>query len=400
MAGPAYNALHENRGRAATAPAPEPAVKIERLEVLELEAPAAVPWRIATARLATLGATVVRLHADDGTIGLGECIVRLGPGVTRAVAEEILAPVVLGRDPFDVESIWDAMLATMRMRGHARGFLVEAMSGVDIALWDMLGRRLGEPVWRLLAGHGRRRLPVYASSILLAEPDAMAREAKDLVGAGFRAVKMKVGEALAVDVARMEAVRAAVGADVEVMLDANSGYDAPTAVAVARAAEGLGMAWLEEPVPPDDLPGYRRVRAGTRLRLAAGESHFTAGDLRELVAEGLLDVLQPDIARAGGFTGCRRIAALADAWNLAIAPHTGASGALCIAATLHLAAATPRFLIFEHMVLDNPLAALLTPPLPRPEAGVLPVPGRPGLGFDLDAAALERFCRRRVLVPR
>lgn len=297
-------------------------MKIERVEVLELEAPAAVPWRIATARLATLGATVVRLHADDGTTGLGECIVRLGPGVTRAVAEEILAPVVLGRDPFDVESIWDAMLATMRMRGHARGFLVEAMSGVDIALWDMLGRRLGQPVWRLLAGHGRTRLPVYASSILLAEPDAMAREAKDLVGAGFRAVKMKVGEALAVDVARMEAVRAAVGADVEVMLDANSGYDAPTAVAVARAAEGLGMAWLEEPVPPDDLPGYRRVRAGTRLRLAAGESHFTAGDLRELVAEGLLDVLQPDIARAGGFTGCRRIAALADAWNLAVAPHT------------------------------------------------------------------------------
>jgi len=369
-------------------------VKITGLDVIELTAPVPTPWRIATARLATMGATIVRLHCDEGLTGLGECIVRLGPGVTGAVLREILAPLVIGRDPLDVEGIWDDMFGSMRARGHSRGFLLEAMSGVDVACWDLLGKKLGLPVGRLLGGHGRTALPAYASSILLDTPETMARDAARLAGQGFRAVKMKVGEDRRVDTARMEAVRAAVGSGVDVMLDANSGYDAPTAIAVALEAERLGMFWLEEPVPPDDLPGYRRVRSAMRtLRLAAGESEFTAAGCRELIADGLLDVVQPDIARAGGFTGCRRIAALAGAFNVAVAPHTGASGALCIAATLQFAAAVSGFLVFEHMVLDNPLQQVLVPPLPRPLRGLIEVPQRPGLGFELDEAAVARFRR-------
>jgi L-alanine-DL-glutamate epimerase-like enolase superfamily enzyme len=369
-------------------------MKITAVDTLELEAAVEEPWRIATARLATVAATVVRVDTDEGISGLGECIVRLGPGVTAAVVNEILAPIVVGRDPFDIEGIWDDMFRAMRTRGHAGGFHVEAMSGIDIALWDLLGRKLRLPVARLLAGHGRSRLAAYASSVLLGSPSAMASEARGLVDAGYTAIKMKVGEGLAIDVARMEAVRAAVGPHVEIMLDANSGYDAATAVAVARAGERLGMSWLEEPVPPDDLPGYRRVRAGTGLRLAAGESAFTAGGFREFLEAGLLDVVQPDIARAGGFTGCRRIAALAGAYNVAIAPHTGASGPLCVAASLQFAAAVPGFLVFEHVYLDHPLAPVLTPSLPRPIAGFVDVPARPGLGFDLDRDAVGRFRRR------
>jgi L-alanine-DL-glutamate epimerase-like enolase superfamily enzyme len=236
---------------------------------------------------------------------------------------------------------------------------------------------------------------VYASSILLDAPAAMARVAERLVAEGFDAVKMKVGEGVGVDTARMEAVRVAIGPGVDLMLDANSGYDAPTAIAVAREAERLGAYWLEEPVPPDDLPGYRRIRETTRtVRLAAGESEFTVAGFRDFVAGGLLDVVQPDIARAGGFTGCRRIAALAGAYNLAVAPHTGASGALCIAAALQLGAAVPGFLVFEHMVLDNPLQEILVPPLPAPRDGTIDVPQRPGLGFELDEARVEAFLRR------
>lgn len=369
-------------------------MKITRVEAIQLEAPVARPWRIATARLATMGATVVRLSTDDGLTGVGECIVRLGPGATAAVIDEVLAPIVLGRDPLDVEGIWDDMFRSMRARGHSRGFLVEAMSGIDIALWDLLGKAHGLPVARLLGGHGRPRLPAYASSILLDTPEVMAREAAALVGQGFGAVKMKVGEGLAVDAARMRAVREAVGPGVDVMLDANSGYDAATAVAVAREAERVGMFWLEEPVPPDDLPGYRRVRSGTTMRIAAGESEFTVAGFRDLLHDGLLDVVQPDIARAGGFTGCRRIAALAGAYGCAVAPHTGASGALCIAASLHLGAAVSGFLIFEHMYLANPLQEILVPALPQPVDGVIEVPSRPGLGFQLDDSALERFRRR------
>jgi len=370
-------------------------MKIAAIDVLELEAPVETPWRIATARLATMGATVVRLHGDDGTTGLGECIVRGGPGVTGAVLREILAPIVVGRDPYDAEGIWDDMFRSMRPRGHSRGFLVEAMSGIDIAVWDLLGKELGLPVAKLLAGHGRARLPAYASSILLDAPAVMAREAARLVAGGFRAVKMKVGEGVAVDTARIEAVRAAVGPEVDVMLDANSGYDAPTAIAVAREAGRLGAYWLEEPVPPDDLPGYRRVREAARgLRLAAGESEFTVAGVREFLAAGLLDVVQPDIARAGGFTGCRRIAALAGAFNVAVAPHTGASGALCVAATLQFAAAVSGFTIYEHMVLANPLRDLLVPPLPEPVGGTIDVPQRPGLGFELDEARVAQVRRR------
>jgi len=371
-------------------------VKVTRIEVLELEAPLAKPWRIATFELKSLLATVVRLHTDEGITGLGECIVRLGPGATRAVIEEVLAPVVVGRDVFDIEGIWDEMYRTMRARGHSRGYLVEAISGIDIALWDALGKKLGLPVARLLAGHGRTTLKAYASSILLDTPRAMAQEAERLAAEGYTGIKMKIGGGCKDDITRMDAVRRAVGDGVDVMLDANSGYDAPTAIIVGQQAERLGMYWLEEPVAPDDLPGYRRIRAAIRsVRLAAGEGEFTVAGFRPFAEEGLLDVMQPDIARAGGFTGCRRVAALAGTYNIAVAPHTGASGPICIAASLHFAAATPGFLTFEHMYIYNPLHEMLAQPLPQPKAGVIAVPDAPGIGVELNDAVVQRFMRKR-----
>ena len=369
-------------------------MKITRIEVFELEAPLAKPWRIATYELKSLLATLVRVHSDEGLTGIGECIVRLGPGAARAVVEEVLAPVVVGRDAFDIEGIWDDMYRTMRARGHSRGYLLEAISGIDIALWDLLGKKLGLPVARLLAGHGRRELPAYASSILLDTPAVMAQEAARLAAEGYTALKMKVGGGHKSDIACMDAVRKAVGANVDIMLDANSGFDAPTAIAVGQHAEKLGVFWLEEPVVPDDLPGYRRIRSALNgVRLAAGEGEFTVAGFRTFLEAGLLDVVQPDIARAGGFTGCRRIAALADAYNVAVAPHTGASGPVCIAASLHFAAATPRFLVFEHMYIHNPLHEILAQPLPQPKSGMIAVPTAPGLGVELNEAAVKRFLR-------
>jgi L-alanine-DL-glutamate epimerase-like enolase superfamily enzyme len=375
-------------------------MKVSRIEVLELEAPLQKPWRIATFELKSLFATLVRVHSDDGLTGIGECIVRLGPGATRAVIEEVLAPVVIGRDGFDIEGMWDDMYRTMRARGHSRGYLLEAISGIDIALWDLLGKKLNLPVARLLAGHGREALPAYASSILLDTPAVMANEAERLAAEGYTGIKMKVGAGLQADVARMDAVRNAVGSGVDIMLDANSGYDAPTAIAVGLHAEKLGMFWLEEPVVPDDISSYRRIRSALRsVRLAAGEGEFTAAGFRPFLEDGLLDVVQPDIARAGGFTGCRRIAALAGAYNIAVAPHTGASGPICIAASLHFAAATPGLLTFEHMYIYNPLHEMLAQPLPQPKSGVIAVPTTPGIGAEIDGAALERFLRKTPRRP-
>jgi L-alanine-DL-glutamate epimerase-like enolase superfamily enzyme len=302
--------------------------------------------------------------------------------------------VVVGRDPLDIEGIWDAMYATMRGRGHSRGFLLEAISGIDIALWDLLGKRFGLPVARLLGGHGRTKIPVYASSILLDVPEVMAREATRLKAEGYDAIKMKIAGVLDLDIARIQAVREAIGAKTRLMLDANSGYDAASAVTLAEEAQRLGVYWLEEPVYPDNLPGYRRIRASTGIRIAAGEGEFTVSGFRELLQEGLIDVAQPDIARAGGFTGCRRIAALAQSFDIPVAPHTGASGPLCITASMHLSAALSGFLIFEDMFLENPLKAILRDPLPRQSASLITVPTGPGLGVDIDETVFERFTRQ------
>lgn len=376
-------------------------MKITAVETLELEAPLEQPWKIATFTLASLTASLVRIRTDNGLSGIGEAIARLGPGVSTAVVHEILAPVLLGRDPRDIEALWEAMYATMRPRGHSRGYHLEAIAGVDLALWDLLGHDAGKPVWQLLAGHGRRTVPAYASSILIDTPTRMAEEARTLVARGYRAIKVKVGQSVQADIERVEAVRAATGSGVAIMLDANSGFDPTSAIQFGRAAERLGIYWLEEPVHPDDLPGYERVRSALKdIRLAAGEGEFTASGFVPFLERRLLDVVQPDIARCSGFTGSRRVAALANAFNVAVAPHTGASGPVCIAATLHLAAAVPNLLTFEDMYIHNPLHAILKEPLPKQSGGHIAVPTGPGLGVTLDDEALARFGRGSWRVSR
>lgn len=369
-------------------------MKITAVQTLALEAPLDKPWRISTFTLSSLTATAVRIVTDEGIYGTGECIARLGPGVTAAVVKEILAPVLMGRDPRNVEGLWEDMYRTMRARGHTRGFLMEAIAGVDIALWDLLGKSAGKPTWQLLAGHGRQQIQAYASSVLLDTPEVMAEESRALARQGYRAIKLKVGQGIHADIPRIEAVRAAVGPDIEIMLDANAGYDPVSAIVVGRAAERLGVYWLEEPVLADDLPGYARVRAAVKdIRLAAGEGEFTSAGFRPFFEKGLLDVAQPDIARAGGFTGCRRIAAYADAYNIAVCPHTGASGPICIAASMHLSAAIPQFRYFEDMYIRNPLHDMLAQPLPAQRDSVITVSNAPGLGVMLDDDALGRFAR-------
>lgn len=368
-------------------------MKVVEVAATEIEGRLEVPWRIATATMGSLNAVLVTVTADDGTTGYGEACARGGTSVTKAVVDDLLAPVLVGRDPFQIEATWEDMYATLRTRGHSRGFLIEAMSGVDIALWDLVGRSLDLPISRLMLGAGRTALPAYASSILLDEPAVMADEAGRLQAEGYRAIKVKISGDLADDVARIEAIRRRVGPSVRLMLDANSGFDPAGAISLAREAERLGIYWLEEPIFLDDLPGYRRIRRSVDMRIALGEGEFTPGGFRELVTGGLVDVLQPNVTRAGGVTGVRRIAALAQAFGLPVAPHTGASGPICMAATLQLAAALPNFLIHEFMYLENPFEAFFTTPLPRPARGVIEVPQGAGLGVEVHPESPARFSR-------
>ena len=351
-----------------------------------------VPWQIGTGPLSEMSATIARVELDNGVVGWGECLTREAPGATQAIVRELLAKTVMGMDAWSVEAIWEKMYRTMKIRGHSRGFFMEALAGVDIAIWDALGRSVGQPVWRLLHGD-RTELPCYASSIMISDdPTATATEAERLVGAGWNAIKIKIGRGVDADLKTVAAARAAVGPDVQIMLDANGVYRADEAVELSRGMVAHGVRWLEEPVPVHDLSGYRKVAGATPgVPLAGGEAEYAPVGFLPFIENRFWDVVQPNVARAGGITSTRRIALLADAHNINYAPHTGASGALCMAASLHLAASMPNFMTYEHMYVDQPLQHLVDG-LPEPVDSVISVPQGPGLGVEVDEARLRKQC--------
>ncbi|MBI3988705.1 MAG: mandelate racemase/muconate lactonizing enzyme family protein, partial [candidate division NC10 bacterium] len=311
-------------------------MKITDVEATVLVAKLPEPWQIAGTIFRHSYMTLVRIRSDAGFTGYGECIVRHGPGATKAIVEEVLRPILVGKDPFEIEGRWDEMFMMLRNRGHHSGFFLEAMAGVDIALWDLMGKALNLPVHQLMGGFGRAHLPAYASSLLFKDLAALEKEAETLMAQGFKAVKLKVGKGLPEDIRNVKAIRKIIGEDVKLMVDANGAFDAATAVEVGKGLEDHGVYWFEEPVPPDDLPGYAALKRALTIRIAGGESLFSRFDFRDFIERRLLDVVQPDIARAGGFTECRKIAAMASASHIPYAPHTGASGALCVIASLHL----------------------------------------------------------------
>lgn len=337
-------------------------------------------------------AVLVEVETDDGLVGYGEAIARRGAAMTRAAVESLLGPQLVGEDPANIEGLWVKMMNLLRRWGHTRGTVVEAISGVDTALWDLNGKAQGRSIAALLHGAGRREVACYASSVYMADVDTMVREAAQQVERGFRAIKIKIGRSadqtgIAADLSAVAEIRRAVGDAIELMVDANGAYDAATAIRVARQLERDRIAWMEEPVPPDDREGYARVHAMTAIPLATGETEFSLFAFRELIERRLIDVVQPDAARCGGITGMRQIATLAYAHNLALAPHTGFSGGISQAAALQAAAAAPALYTFEYMFIDNPVRELFREPYPTPHNGMLPVPDGPGLGLAVD---LER----------
>jgi len=378
-------------------------MKVASIACTPLAASAPRPVEFSIGTFPTFYAVLVRVTTDDGLVGVGECIARRAPGVVAAVVDQLLAPLVIGRDPWDVEGLWDEMLAVLRRWGHSRGFVVEGISGIDIALWDILARSVGKPLFKFLAGAGRERVACYVSKIYFDEPERMAEEARAQIARGFKAVKVQIGWPASrggdrADVRTVRAIRDAVGPDVQLMLDANGAYDVGTAVRVGRQLEEADVTFLEEPLPPDDLEGYAHLRRSVRVPLAAGETEFGVFGFRDLIARGCIDVLQPEVARIGGITAARRLAALAHAHNLQYAPHTGFSGGVAHLASLHLAAAAPNFSTYEYMgtrYIENPLREIFTAPFPTPADGLIALPEGPGLGLDVDPEAIVRFAVSR-----
>jgi D-galactarolactone cycloisomerase len=368
-------------------------MKIERVEGLPLSAKMK-PLRIATTTFTECRALIVRITTADGLVGIGESLVRSAPRATQAIVEDTFAPLLMGKDPTDAAGLWWDLFSAMRTRGHTKGIFVEALSGVDMALWDIIGKANRLPLYKALHGFGRKTLPAYGSSIFMGEVKEMESQARKFLDLGYTALKIKIGMGPEKDEAAVAAVRSMVGRSIELMVDANSVYDARTAIQIGRRLEKYDIVWLEEPVPPYDLRGYREVKRGQGIPIAAGEGEFTLFGFRDLLATGAVDIVQPDAGRIGGFTEGLRIAALIQAENLQFAPHTGMSSGVNIVAGMHYAAAAPNFLTYEFMELDHPLIDIFKEPMPRPKGGEIDLPENPGLGVELDLKKIERWLEK------
>ena len=342
-------------------------------------------------------ACLVEVETDEGITGWGEC---LGPAPVNAAIVASMAELVVGRDPLDTGPIWHDLYAQWRDGGQ-RGATVAAQSGIDIALWDVAGRALGQPVHRLLGGAHRLEVPAYATGGFRPEGrdrlEAVAEEAGRHAAEGFGAVKIKIGFGMEEDLAVIAAVRAAIG-EARLMIDANHGFDAVEAVALGRRAAEHAVDWFEEPVVPEALGAYARVRAGQPIPVAGGETwHGRLAHWQALEA-GAVDILQPDVAGCGGLTEFTKIAALADMAGVRVVPHVWGTG-VAVAAALHALAALPPqpgrhaprepWLEFDRTPHPYRMAVIAEPIEHR--GGRVAVPRAPGLGIRVDRGALAAF---------
>jgi L-alanine-DL-glutamate epimerase-like enolase superfamily enzyme len=361
-------------------------------------------------RIASFDSVIVKVETDAGLVGWGEAKAGVGSAASAyglaAIINLDYAPLLVGQDPRDVSRLWDVMYNTPREgyaldRGHVlpqlgrRGLSISAIAGVDIALWDLLGKSLGVPVWRLLGGRRAERMPAYASGGWADESGIGEQLLGYVAQAGFRAVKMRVG---VMDgephrsAARVRAARKALGPDVKLMADAHGTWTVSEAKAFCRMVEDCDLYWLEEPVTADDKSGLAEVRRASTVPIATGESEFTRHDFREIAELRAADVLQPDLAIAGGITEGVRIAAVASAYNLRLAPHLW-SGAPGFAAGIALATSQSAGFILEYSLGANPLLHELVHEKFTVVEGLLEIPDRPGLGITVDEEFVRRYAR-------
>jgi len=340
-----------------------------------------------------VGAVIVRLRSDTGHEGYGS--VGAGNGGALYILEHSLRPIVVGADPFEVEMLWEKMFRSTINFGR-KGVTIEAISAVDIALWDLMGKITGQPVYNLLGGRTRERIRVYASRLYANHDlDHLASEAASFRRQGFTAVKQRFGygpadgpAGIRANIALLKTVREAVGPDVEISADAYMGWDVPYAIRIIRMIEdaGLHLAWVEEPVIPDDIEGYAQIRKAVSTPISGGEHEFTRYGFRDLIARESVDILQPDVNRAGGITEARKIWALAGAHGLRVIPHAGQSH------NYHL--------VISHF--NSPIAEYFPPPdegapldddtlfweifrgEPKAQDGHIILSGLPGLGLELN----------------
>ena len=335
------------------------------------------------------GANFVQIYTDEGLEGLG---VGNGGRAAQALIVDALKPLLLGQDPLFSEKLWDDMF--WRLRGVGRkGLAFTALSAVDTAIWDLKAKYFNAPLYQLLGAY-TDTVPIYGSGGWTHfSVDELVAEQVGYVERGMKSVKMKVGKDFGTsekeDIERLAAVRAAVGDDIEILIDANNGYYAKQAIRMAREFAPYRVGWFEEPVLADDIEGLAAIAAAIDIPVASGEHEYTKYGFRELIARGGADIAQPDIGRVGGVTEWMKVAQLAHAFNLPVAPHAFQ------VVHLHVACATPNLRIVEYLGVSEELDKLVYTEFPQPVDGMWsPYPDRPGLGLELDADAVAMYGSR------
>jgi len=336
----------------------------------------------------TLDTVLVRITTDSGLVGFGEAKAPVVPEVTRDVILGLLRDRVFGCDPRDVVTLWDRQYGSMWLRGHRTGFLLEAIAGVDTALWDLIGKHTGESVSRLLGGRYRDRVPVYASGIPGKLSGASDRtriedEVRRLRDAGYGGVKIGGGQGVEVDLEAAEIATTAAAKSVRVFFDAAARYDYSQAAPLADGLARLGIGWLEAPMPAENIDDWVHLRARAALPLAT-DLLVNRWEVLEYLTRSACDVIQPDVSRAGGLTECRRIADLTTAFGRRVVPHISIGSVVHVAASIHYASTLPTLEMMEFWIGENPLNGGDLGAALRPEAGYVPVPEGPGLGIDID----------------
>ncbi|HRK18174.1 MAG TPA: mandelate racemase/muconate lactonizing enzyme family protein [Hyphomicrobiaceae bacterium] len=373
-------------------------MRIAAVNVHVLEAPLSEPFGWSFNETSVRGSCIVEIVTEDGTTGWGECY---GPSRINAAILAAYRPHLLGGDPLATDLHWQTLYNQFRDYGM-KGVMISALSGVDIALWDLKGKILGQPVHRLMGGPLRREVRAYATGtyrLRSGNPlDYVTKEVAGYVREGFSAVKLKIGFGVTEDEKLIAAVRETIGPKTGLMLDANHGFDAIEAIDLGRRVARYDIGWFEEPVVPDDLDSYVEVRRGQPIPVAGGECEFTRWGFREVLKRRAMDIIQPDTCAAGGLSECKKIADMATAFGVRYLPHVWGTG-IGLSASLQLLAAlphnpprkTPLEPMLEFDRSEHPFRqAILTAPLEHAN-GVVKIPDAPGLGIDIDRAALEKF---------
>ena len=357
--------------------------------------------------------TYVRIYTDEGLIGNGECI-HGGEGCPAMV--QALAQYLIGEDPLNVDMLFEKMRRSRLFDGAMAGATVTAMTGIEIALWDLAGKMLGVPVYQLLGGKFRDTVRLYCDSHAGSDfsPEAYAERAREVVALGFDALKFDVdetetgfrndkwnwhasGDEIHWMVERVAAVREAVGPSIDLAIDMHGRYDIASGIAVARAMEPFGLLWLEEPVPPENVAAMREVRRSSPVPLCAGENLYLRWGFRDLLEQQAVDFIMPDIPKCGGLSECRKIANMAEVYYVPLAPHN-VCGPLGTMASAHVCASIPNFLVLEwHWIDYEGWDELTIQDQPVIQDGHVVLTSKPGIGLEVNDDVARRFVRPGTL---